>query len=175
MELSRFWELIDRARGSRDDKGPSADPQKLQAVLKDMGTVDLASFGTKFNDLLCDLNMWEIWGAGYTLCAGMGDDSFHYFRSWIIGKGQRTFEQALHDPEGLVDFIDPNDEEAEFDNELLEYVALKILEERGESDPREGASRFSDDDPSGVEWEEEGVEETYPKLLALSIKLGISE
>jgi hypothetical protein len=35
----------------------------------------------------------------------MSDDSFEYFRSWVIGKGAEAVAQALTDPDGLVDFL----------------------------------------------------------------------
>jgi len=79
-----------------------------------------------FYEKLCDLNQWRLWAAGYVIAGGMSDDSFHYFRSWILGKGRDVFEVAMKDPDELGPFVDNND----VDNELLEYAALNVLNER---------------------------------------------
>jgi hypothetical protein len=70
-------------------------------------------------------------------------------------------EQALTDPDGLGPFVDTE----EVDNELLEYVALEILESRGvEEDPREDVERSADDEPVGEAFDEDTVDEAYPRL-----------
>jgi len=42
----------------------------------------------------------------YVITGGMSDDSFHYFRSWILGKGRNLFEVAIKDPNELGPFVD---------------------------------------------------------------------
>ena len=94
----------------------------------------------------------------------MSDDSFHYFRSWILGKGRDAFEVAMRDPDELGPFVDNN----EVDNELLEYVAVNVLEQRGvEEDPRDRCGRGADDPPTGEPFEEGTVAAAFPKLAAL--------
>jgi hypothetical protein len=113
---------------------------------------------------MCDLNQWRLWAAGYVIAGGMSDDSFHYFRSWIIGKGQKVFEVAMKDPDELGPFID----NPEVDNELLEYVPVDLLKERGlEEDPRDRSDRRTDEEPKGEPFEEDTVVAAFPKLAAL--------
>ena len=149
-----FWPTI---------KASSGDPAKLTALLKDKSNEDVIAFGSTFYQLLINLNRWEIWGAGYVMAGGMSDDSFHYFRSWIIGKGEEAYETALKSPDDLGQFAGEDDD---FDNELLEYVAVEVLEERGVEDPRESPDGFADDEPKGEEWDEDEVYAKYPKLAA---------
>ncbi len=151
---ANFWPTI---------KASSGDPAKLTALLKDKSNEDVSAFGSTFYQLLINLNRWEIWGAGYVMAGGMSDDSFHYFRSWIIGKGEEAYETALKSPDDLGQFAGEDDD---FDNELLEYVAVEILEERGVEDPRESPDGFADDEPKGEEWDEDEVYAKYPKLAA---------
>lgn len=93
----------------------------------------------------------------------MSDDSFHYFRSWILGKGRDAFEVAMKDPNELGPLVDNN----EVDNELLEYVAVNVLQQRGvEEDPRDRSDRRADDQPAGEPFEEETVAAAFPKLAA---------
>ena len=117
-----------------------------------------------FYEKLCELNQWRLWAAGYVIAAGMSDDSFHYFRSWIIGKGRDTFEVAMKNPDELGPFVDNN----EVDNELLEYVAVNTLEQRGvEEDPRDRSDRRADDQPTGEPFAEDTAAAAFPKLAAL--------
>ena len=117
-----------------------------------------------FYEKLCDLNQWRLWAAGYVIACGMSDDSFHYFRSWILGKGRDVFEVAMKDPDELGPYVDDND----VDNELLEYAAVKVLEGRAiEEDPRDRSERRADGQPAGEPFEESTVAATCPKLAAL--------
>jgi hypothetical protein len=85
MTYDRFWALIDQAR---DKGGASADPRKLKSILDQLTDTEVLEFGHTFYERVCDLNQWRLWGAGYVIAGGMSDDSFHYFRSWIVGKAE---------------------------------------------------------------------------------------
>ena len=163
MTTEQFWQTIDRARTGTTSMTPSASPEKLADILKAMPVEDLKSFLVHFYSRLVELNNWNLWGAGYVIAGGMSDDSFHYFRSWIVGKGQSAYDQALADPDQLGPWIDDD----EVDNELLEYVALEILEARGvEEDPRDDIEASADDEPKGEAFDEDEVERSYPRLAA---------
>lgn len=156
----RFWQLIDKARA---DNPATAQPKQLKKALSQLTDEEISAFGHMFTEKLCDLNQWRLWAAGYIIAGGMGDDSFHYFRSWIIGKGKNVFEVALRDPDELGPYVD----DKEVDNESLEYVAIDILRERGvESDPRDLCERGADDAPVGEPFEEDSVSQLCPKLAA---------
>lgn len=157
----QFWGLIDQARAG---KLASASPEQLHKLLSRLSEDEVLGFGHTFYEKLCDLNQWRLWAAGYVIAGGMSDDSFHYFRSWIIGKGRDAFEVAMKNPDELGPFVDNN----EVDNELLEYVAVKVLEQRGVTeDPRDRSDRRADDQPTGEPFEEDTVAAAFPKLAAL--------
>ena len=148
MTDDRFWGLIDQARAGSQ---ASASPQRLTRVLEGLSSSEIQDFDHAFYEKLCDLNHWRLCGAGHVISGGMGDDSFHYFRSWIIGKGKVVFDVALTNPDELGRFVDTLD----IDNELLEYVPLNVLEKRGikedarEEDAREQSDRSPDGEPEG--------------------------
>ena len=164
MDDATFWGLIDRARdGEVGPQAPSADSERLRAVLEGEEDAAVAAFAARFEEELVRLNRWSVWGAGYVVYGGMSDDSFHYFRAWLIGKGRAAVERALADPDGLGEFVeDPQ----EVDNEWLEYVAGEVMEARGGEDPRDGFEGRSDDEPVGERFEEETVYGKYPRLAA---------
>ncbi len=161
--MTEFWDLIAKARGTTSPGAPGATPEELRAVLEGLPSAEVARFEEHFYRKLCELNTWRLWGAGYVIAGGMSDDGFHYFRSWIIGKGQAAFELAKTDPDALGPLVD----DPEVDNEELEYVALEVLESRGvEDDPRERCPDDPDDDPEGEPFDEDTVEGSYPRLAA---------
>ena len=159
MDETRFFELIDEVRET--GQTASADPDQLAETLAELADDEVAGFVEQFALQLVRLNQWRIWGAGYVAQDGMGDDSFHYFRSWIIGAGAAAVSQALLDPDGLVDFFG-DDEELE--NEELEYIGVEILEDRDVEDPRAGI--MVDADPSGDRFDEQTVDGDFPRIAA---------
>lgn len=174
MDDRHFWELIDLARtrrtGALDTSGPSVDPQDLRDVLDSQDDASVNAFGQRFYELLCDLNQWQVWGAGDVIGGGLTGDGFHYFRSWLIGKGRDAVRVALTDPDALAQFCCDGEEP---ENELLEYVAVEILESRGLGDPREDTERDPDGEPAGEPPKQQPLEmhllamrARYPRLAA---------
>jgi hypothetical protein len=160
-----FYEIIDSARDRPASAStPSADPNRLKTELAKLGDDDVFAFGAAFHLELIRLNRWPVWDVGYVAAGGMSDDSFHYFRSWLIGKGSAAVEQAVSDPDGLVAYLDDSD----LDNELLEYVAIDLLDERGiDSDPRDSSPESADDPPRGVQVDDEtSLAVHYPRVTA---------
>jgi hypothetical protein len=159
MTEERFWAIIDEARGG---SYASASPESLKQLLSHLPDSEVSAFGHMFYEKLCELNFWQLWAAGYIIVGGMGDDHFHYFRSWILGKGKDLFDLAMKDPDAIGPLIDNRD----VDNELLEYVAVEIMEERGGSDPRDLNDRHPDDEPRGEAFDEDDLATVCPKLAA---------
>jgi hypothetical protein len=166
MDTTEFFSIIDSARDKSGPLDPSADPDALGDVLAEMPDEAIIEFSVEYTRQLIRLNKWAIWGAGYVIADGMSDDSFHYFRSWLIGKGADAVDQALAEPDGLGIYLDTRD----VDNELLEYVAIEVLEERGiEDDPRDSIDEAADDDPTGDPFDEDTVAAEYPNLSSDSL------
>jgi hypothetical protein len=94
----------------------------------------------------------------------LSQDLFHYFRSWITGKGREVYDLALTNPDDLGPFVD----DPEVDNELLEYVPIYVFKERGRpQDPRDRLTdRGPDREPSGEPFDENALEASFPRLTA---------
>ena len=158
----RFWAIMDEARNGGS---ASTSPKALSEVLNRLSDAEVSAFGYSFYEKLCLLNFWRLWAAGYIIAGGMGDDSFHYFRSWIIGKGKSFFDVALRDPDEMGPWLPTDDRDV--DNELLEYVAVKIMEQRGGNDPRELSDCNPDATPRGEPFDEDTVANLCPKLASI--------
>jgi len=161
VDTGEFFSLIESARESSEPTAPSVLPDALRDILNELSDEKVAEFAVEFTKQLVRLNKWDVWGAGYVIAGGMSDDSFHYFRSWLIGKGRDAVEQALADSDGLGLYVESDGVE----NEELEYVAIELLQERGvEDDPRDDVDGSADDTPEGDPFDEETVDSLYPSL-----------
>jgi Protein of unknown function (DUF4240) len=157
-----FYALIDAARPSTSLDSPSADADDLREVLAELPDDQVMAFATEFRRQLVRLNQWSVWDAGFAASGGMGDDAFHYFRCWLIGKGAAIVDLALTDPEGLVPCLDTD----ELENELLEYAADDVLEDRGIDVDDDEDVELTDAEPAGERFDEDTSELRHPKLAA---------
>ena len=98
--MDAFWELIEKNIGP--EQLEEADFDELEAALAAMGAEGIESFDDHFLRLHTGSYSWKLWGAAYIINGGCSDDSFDYFRAWLIGKGRSCFEAAIADPESLI-------------------------------------------------------------------------
>jgi hypothetical protein len=153
MQESAFWDLIQKARGDAD---------AVEAALKALPAEDIESFHNLYWTKHNLLHRWDVWGAGFLVAGGMSDDSFHYFKAYIIGKGQATYEAMIKDPDSTGEMMADDDE---IDNESLNYAsqaAYEAVTGGGELPylSREGSG------PSGEEWDEDDLVRLFPNLAA---------
>src|SRR6266545_4042679 len=97
MNRERFWALIQETHPS---SGGRAGAQLL-ARLRELPRAEIAAFQDVRDDLLAESYRRDLWGAAYLINRGCSDDGFDYFRAWLLGQGNATFQTALRDPDGL--------------------------------------------------------------------------
>ena len=78
--------------------------QKLVQALSVLPATEILLFAERINALFADSRTWALWGAAGLIHDGAPDDTFDCFRSWLIGRGRETYENALRDPDSLADF-----------------------------------------------------------------------
>jgi hypothetical protein len=71
-----------------------------------------------------------MWCAGWIMNGGCSDDSFEYFRLWVISRGREVYENARRDPDSLISVADTPVPEGLFDLESLWYVANDAFEQK---------------------------------------------
>jgi hypothetical protein len=152
MQESDLWSLIARTNGDAD---------AVEAALKTLSADEIESFHNLYWTKHNLLHRWDVWGAGYIIAGGMSDDSFHYFKAYVVGKGQTAYEAMLKSPDSFGPFA--TDDEVE--NESLNYAsqaAYEAVTDGGELPylSREGS------DPSGEPWDEDAVYDLFPNLTA---------
>ncbi len=158
MTEDRFWELI----------GNSKSPDSLYDRLSSLSEDEL--FGYRYWwEHFCDISYrQDLWAAVYIYRGGCGDDSFDYFRFWLITQGRDVFYNAMKNADSLCDAFadvkeeDPTDEDAD-------YVVMDILNRRNNDsdyyDRAERRYRWPKEELPEMEFEwEEDDEESLRKV-----------
>ena len=172
MDKTKFWKLIEQSRRSGEQA------EWLLEKLSQESLEEVLDFEWILQGLMQESYQSRLWGAAYVLMGGCSDDTFDYFRGWLIGQGETVYERVVNDPEYLAEYIDednlddegyPQNEElisvgadaytliktgdTEWDDEAYDEL-LDQLAERGL--PAEPEIEF--------DWEEDDLEEMFPKL-----------
>jgi hypothetical protein len=94
-----FWDIIEASKRPTEDGFLPA----LHRVLLCLSPEEIVGFESRLWHYLGEANRDDLWGALYPLQGGCSDDSFMYFRCWLIAQGRRVFESAVADPDSLAD------------------------------------------------------------------------
>lgn len=147
--------------------------RKLIAQLKEMKAEDIIGFEMLLRKLLIVADDYGIMAAAKIIEGWVSDDSYLYFRCWLISKGKEVYEKALENPDTLAASIEKG-EDSSFE-ELL-YVATEAYfhitgkEDEDETFPRSIAIEhgldydFGDFLTNGTDWTEDQLPKLYPAL-----------
>jgi len=173
-ERGIFWRLIELSRkGSEGDLYVQLD--NLRHRLMKLSEEGLRSFDRVFWDLMNESYRADLWGAAYLIKGGCSDDSFDYFRAWLIMQGEQPFTEALRNPDGLAPRARRGQEmgsEFEFED-ILSIASAIYTAKTGRSDfyqnqPAHQASLIGDLDAwSDVDSTAENTRRLYPRLCKL--------
>ena len=101
MTLDDFWMHIEDAK--RDAPSAEIVPRLLTRRLSQLPENEIIDFSNHFRDCLNRSNDGCLWVAASVMMGGCGDDSFDYFRGWLIAQGQKVFEAVLADPDSMAE------------------------------------------------------------------------
>jgi len=105
MDITEFWELIDKTR-----EAASGDARKQSDLLTEelakLPEKEIISFDDIFHDLKGNAYMGHLWDAAQLIEYGCSDSGFEEFREWLVGRGKEAYENAIKDPETLVDVLE---------------------------------------------------------------------
>ena len=94
-------DIIDEARHSVG--ATSHIPNWLEDRLSQLADSEIVDFGSHFDECRNTAYDARLWLAAVVLLRGCGDDSFDYFRAWLIAQGRKVFDAALVDPDSLAE------------------------------------------------------------------------
>lgn len=85
-------------------KGLEASYESLRGDLEAQPLEQRTAIATAYQSLVDALNTLLLWEAGSLLNgAPLGDDSFEYFRNWLIWSGEHVFATAATTPDSLLE------------------------------------------------------------------------
>ncbi|WP_026879745.1 DUF4240 domain-containing protein [Hymenobacter norwichensis] len=169
MDKKEFWQLIEAAK--EISKGNQAlQEQALINSLAQLSPEKIIEFECILREYLIEADHFNVMAAQKILNGYVTDDSYLYFRCWLVGQGEVVFTSALRNPDALATVV----QEPYLDFEELLYVATQAYEKRTgtkEEDneatfPRDIAhSRGLDYDYGSVTKGEDWTENQLPKML----------
>lgn len=112
MPEARFWSIVDSTRHA----DPAAQIGALQAKLAALAPDEIVGFEACVDAQMRRSHRWDLWGAAFVAMGGASDDSFEYFRLWLIARGRADFEKVLAHPDALADIAPADPEQLEFED-----------------------------------------------------------
>ncbi len=113
-----FWQIIERS-----DKG-----KNLDALLDALGEDEIFGFHYWWTYLKIKAYDQALWAVAHIVMRGCSDDSFEYFRRWLLTRGKEVYYKALENADSLC---------CEFDGitkrptwETIEHVIMDNYERR---------------------------------------------
>ncbi len=166
MDPRQFWQLIELSKAaSEGDCDRQADA--LALLLLELPATAIVAFDHLFDQYLDQAYRNDLWAAAYIINGGCSDDSFEYFRRWLIGQGQAVYTAALRDPQSLLSVVTPHSESGPYLRyrcEPLGWAADRAYEQKTGSEmphhPRPQVELIGDD------WDDEDLPAMFPKLWA---------
>ena len=126
LDEDLYWKIVSESLSNADDQDDQE--QFLIRRLQKLTPTEIVGFRLRTDKLLYDTYNSEMWCAGYIMNGGCSDDSFEYFRNWVISRGKDIYYKAKQNPDSLIEQID---EELEFyDFESYWYVALEAFKNK---------------------------------------------
>lgn len=156
MTDDQFWELIDGA----------STPEELHQALSKLDNDALIAFERRHDHFSDQAYDWNLWGAAFVINGGCGDDSFDYFRAFLISRGREVYEAAIADADSLAD-VNLGDDDEDWEDWMSPSMAV-VRARTGEYDfagPPD-PDRQPPATPEGDDWEEEELAARFPRLAA---------
>ncbi|WKA60470.1 DUF4240 domain-containing protein [Planococcus shenhongbingii] len=129
MTESHFWHLIDECGDHGEDS--LEQMEWLVSHLAKKPVLDILVFESILKEHYTKSYTSELWAAAYIAMGGCSDDSFDYFRAWILYLGKEVYYEAIEDPESLLPYLLLLKEQEEIPQlEEFLFVASSAYEEK---------------------------------------------
>jgi hypothetical protein len=171
MDKKEFWHLIEAAKET--SKGNQAlQEQTLINSLAQLSPEQIIEFECILREYLIEADHFNVMAAQKILNGYVTDDSYLYFRCWLVGQGEAVFTNALRNPDTLATVV----QEPYLEFETLLVVATKAFEKltgTTEDDAAEGVfprdiahsrNLNYDSETKGDDWTENQLPKILPKL-----------
>lgn len=174
MDDIEFWKIMDYSFAVA-----SGDKRKQEEIIIKKLSAYSPEQIVEFEILLCEklieANDFKVMAAEKIIDGSVTDDTYLYFRCWLISRGKTDFINTLRQPEYLASVVEKG---IETDFEGLLYVSTEAYKNKtgkkveDDTFPRNVASDkglnydFGGPKTTGTDWKEEELPKLYPKLWA---------
>ncbi len=173
INTDKFWSLIDNAVTASNGNN-SIKEDYLISELEKLSLEDIRDFEIAFRKCIIEPDEFKIMAALKIIEGYVTDDSYLYFRCWLIGLGKKAYIETLRNPDYLAKVVN-KDEVCDW--ESIMYVATeayskKTGKEEDETFPRDIAIDmgldydFGAPPTKGTNWTEDQLPVLHPKLWA---------
>jgi hypothetical protein len=160
MTQDEFWQIIDAcAVGNR-----AGFVSRVHAALESRSADDLTDFDNHLRRCTRHIHTLESWAAASLPMEGCPDDSFDYFKAWVVSKGRKAFEAFCADADTLDELLTPGDDYPTA--ERLYYVVAEIRETRALVTPVQRSSPRPDVENLELIDDQDYLRRTLPRLWA---------
>ncbi len=99
MTDSQFWQLVTLPTQDFDSEQAC---KYLTKQLEPLTDKEIEQFDTYFSKAMRRAFTWQLWGAAFVIAGCNTEYDFAEFRCWLIAQGQDVYDDALRDPNSLV-------------------------------------------------------------------------
>jgi hypothetical protein len=171
INTDNFWALIDSAVNISNGSDELKE-KYLTAELEKLSLEEIKSFEIAFRKCIIDADDYKVMASQKIIEDYVSDDTYLYFRCWLIGKGKTVYTETLKDPDYLSLIVNKGQI---CDWEGIMYVATsayskKTGKEEDETFPRDFAMSmgldydFGAPPTKGTDWTEDQLPVLLPKL-----------
>lgn len=171
INTDEFWTLVDNAVNAANGNNDLKEDYLVEA-LKKRSLEEIIQFEIAFRKCVIDADHFNIMAAQKIIEGYVSDDSYLYFRCWLIGQGKAVYAETLKNPDYLATIASDGDEH-EWEGLMYlatEAYAKKTGKEEDETFPRDVATQkgldydFGAPPTKGTDWTEEQLPTLLPKL-----------
>ncbi len=126
MDQTQLWRIIEQAKQESQGDG-QRQVQLVEEALQQLSLEEIETFERIYQAFHNRSYSKRLWKAIHTFTGFVSDDNFHYFRAWLISRGEGIFCEVMRHPDRVSEFVDP-DGEGEWTLEDLNYAAYKVYE-----------------------------------------------
>lgn len=171
IHTDQFWLLVDNAVQTSNGNN-SLKEKYLTAELEKRSLDEIINFEIAFRQCVIDADDFKVMAAQKIITNYVSDDTYLYFRCWLIGQGRQVYTETLKNPDYLANIINKEDR---CSWEGIMYVATnaysrKTGREEDETFPRNIASKMGLDydlrtpPTKGAGWTQDQFPALLPKL-----------
>lgn len=131
MTESVFWEMLQTSKNKGED--PEEQIEWLVNHLSKKPVKEIVMFDYIFNLHYQKSYTADLWAAAYIIMGGASDDSFDYFRAWLLFQGKETYETVIGNPEKIIPHLKALEEEEDVPQleDLLSAASIAYEEKTG--------------------------------------------